>query len=145
MPLTAVSYYRADSTELGIELSTYRYKYSSLKKLKATHVPDLRHPSSRACHNQVINLHVATAIIGHVPVSAECRAMHFSWHLSAITISQLRLIMIIPPSQISLLDPGHHLVPSPWLKVTRIAPPILAALVSSSRWRDSFNGSLDGS
>lgn len=52
--LTAVSYYRTDSTKLGIEVRTYRYKYSS-PKLKTTHprstlsirrhFPNLRHPS----------------------------------------------------------------------------------------------------
>lgn len=57
-----------------------------------------------------------------MPVSAERRAMHFTWHLSAITINRLHLIMTIitPPMQTSLLDLGPHRVPSLWLKITQI-------------------------
>ena len=59
-----------------------------------------------------------------MPVSAECRAMHFSWHLLAITITiihlHLMMMIITPPIQTSLLDLGPCQVPSLWLKVTQI-------------------------
>ena len=59
-----------------------------------------------------------------MPVSAEHRVMHYSWHLLAITITIIHLHLIItiitPPIQTLLLDLGPHQVPFLWPKVTQI-------------------------
>ena len=71
-----------------------------------------------------------------MPVSAERRAIHFSWHLLAITITiiHLHLIMTIitPPIQTSLLDLGPCRVPSLWLKVTQITVNLISHLPQST-------------